>query len=253
MAQSLDAFPSVGAPRRSFLLAVSVMIALTAIGGFWATYFAPLLAGRSEAPGILHLHAFVYVAWVGLFVAQVAFVAAGRVDLHRRVGRYGIAWGFVVLVVGLWTTVDRFADRVAEGVPEQAAAIMVWPLLDMVLFAAFFGLAVRHRPRPELHRRLMLVAMVPLLIAPVARLVTVEPPSAGSWFLSDSVFAHGWFVLVWLAPLLLAAGYDLIRRRELHPVYLSGILVLALSTFRDQLVGGAAWTAFADWLAAMVS
>jgi hypothetical protein len=34
-------------------------------------------------------------------------------------------------------------------------------------------------------------------------------------------------LLVWLSPLLIAMGYDLVTRRRVYPVYLIGTLILA--------------------------
>jgi hypothetical protein len=56
-----------------------------------------------------------------------------------------------------------------------------------------------------------------------------------------------------MAPLLLALAYDVVRRQGWHPAYVTGIAVLALSSFRDQLVGTAVWASFGGWLAAVVS
>jgi hypothetical protein len=240
-------------PRHYFPFALTLLIGAIAIGGFWGSYFGPLLTGRSEAQTVLHLHAAVYVAWVALFIGQVGLVAVGRVDLHRRVGRLGIALGITVLAVGIATTLIRFAAWVQAGPLNQAIANAVWPLLDMVLFAAFFGLAVRWRRRPARHKRLMLVAMVTLLIAPIARLVPTDPPADGSWFFSNSAATHLMFLVLWMAPLLLALAYDVVRRQGWHPAYVTGIAVLAVSSFRDQLVGTAVWASFGGWLAAVVS
>lgn len=86
----------------------------------------------------------------------------------------------------------------------------------MVLFGAFFGAAIVQRRRPETHKRLIVVATVALILPGTGRLVL------GVLGLQPFLV-----VLVWLSPLLIAMGYDVVTRRCIHPVYLIGTLILA--------------------------
>jgi len=71
------------------------------VRGFWPSYFGPLVSGGVTRPWIIHLHGVIFVGWMALLLAQVSLVAMGRVRLHRRVGNIGIAYGVLVLVIGL--------------------------------------------------------------------------------------------------------------------------------------------------------
>jgi hypothetical protein len=73
--------PSVGL-RRCFYIGISLLIGLTAVAGFWATYFGPLVRGTIEQPLLIHVHATVFVGWLVLFLAQAALVATGHVSWH---------------------------------------------------------------------------------------------------------------------------------------------------------------------------
>ena len=99
--------------------------------------------------------------------------------------------------------------------------------MDMVLFSAFFGAAAYYRNRPELHKRLMIVAASSILIASTGRF-------SGSLGL-EGASAHAVLLLLWLLPILFAMGYDALRYRMIHPVYVIGATVIAISSFRGPL------------------
>jgi hypothetical protein len=237
-------------PLRLHVVVVSLLVAAIAIGGFWRSYFAPLLAGTLRTDTLLHLHAGVFMGWVGLLIAQAAFAARGRIDLHRQLGRLGIGWGVLLILVGLWTTGVRVALQAREVSVDTAAAFLVWPLLDMVLFGLLFGAAVALRHRPPWHKRLMIAASVALLVAPVGRLLPAAAPTAGSWFMGDSAALHAAVVVAWLAPLLIAAAHDLWRHGRVHAAYLGSIALLVASSFRDGLTSLPGWSLLARQLIA---
>jgi hypothetical protein len=216
-----------------------VMIAIIAVG-FWESYFGLLLGQGVEKELFIHVHAFVYVSWMALFVTQTTFIATRRTALHRKLGQFGMVWGMVVLVVGVVTAVLRFGTMTAEGLVEPARQFVIWPLLDMVIFAGFLIPAIIYRRQPEIHKRLMVVATTNLIVAAVFR--AVGPPTA---------MMHLVFVFLWLSPIIIAIVHDFVRQRVVHPVYLIGTVVLTISSFRDHATSTDAWLAFTQWLASI--
>ncbi len=133
-----------------------------------------------------------------------------------------------------------FAVRVHAGNIEEAQMRLVAPLLDMVFFAPLFAAAVRLRRKPEIHKRLMIVATTVLLVAAVGRMSFVGRP----WPL----------LLVWGSPLLLGAAYDIVRRRAVPWIYLLGIVAIVARAFGARLVGETGmWHDWSAWLATVVS
>jgi hypothetical protein len=155
---------------RRFYIALALFALVIAFVGFWPTYFGPLLAGGVEKPAIIHFHAAVYVGWLAIFIAQTTFAATGRLAWHVRLGRVGIGYGVLVIGAGLLAAFGMFAIRVEAGDLARAQGSLVGPLLDMIVFAPFFAAAVAYRRKPELHKRLMIVATTALLIAAVGRM-----------------------------------------------------------------------------------
>lgn len=223
-------------------IGISLLVAAIALAGFWPTYFGPLLAGLAGHPSVIHFHAAVFSGWVLLFIAQIAFAATGRIALHRKLGKIGIYYGVAIIAVGLFTAYSQFAGRVAAGQLAEAQTRLLAPLTDMIVFPLFFGAAVYYRRKPELHKRLMLVATTALLVAAVARMS----------FLGDP-FPREVRLLVWMSPILIALAYDLVTRRLVHPVYAMGLVTLFILNQRRFLVPTDAWQGFSGWLATLVS
>ena len=129
---------------RLFYMAITLMLMAMVIRGFWPSYFGLLVSGSVTRPWIVHVHGAVFSGWMLLLLAQASLVATGRVRLHRRVGSVGIAYGVLVLVIGLAVSFAApvLHVRAGEWTLDRAAGFMLLPLVDMVLFAGFFGSAV---------------------------------------------------------------------------------------------------------------
>jgi len=236
-------FARATGPRR-FYVGLSLLAVAIAIVGFWPTYFGPLLAGSVDKPAIIHFHAAVYVGWLAIFVTQASLAATGRVALHMRLGRLAIGYGVLVIGAGLLAAFGMFALRVRAGEVAQAQSQLLGPLLDMLVFAPLFAAAVHYRRKPELHKRFMIVATTALLIAAVGRMPFLGQPR-------NLVLVHS----IWLAPIVLAMTYDFWRRRIVHPIYVLGLVVLALEgpVMRAATRGTETWRTMTGWLATWVS
>ena len=230
---------------RRFYLGLSFLLAILATIGFWPQYFQPLLTGSVEKNSVIHLHASVYVGWLALFIFQCFLVAVGNIKLHRRVGNFGLVYGCGVVIVGLTTTIVKFAANLEANGLEQVQHTEIFPFTDMVLFSAFFGAAAYYRKRPELHKRLMIVTACTILIASTGRFALALG--------TEGALFHLVSLTLWLSPILLAMGYDLVRNRVVHPVYLIGAAVIAISSFRESLSYTDTWVSFTHWLASTLS
>jgi len=212
---------------RAFYLAISVVLTLYVLIGFWASYYGRILSGTVAGPWFFQLHGAIFTGWLLLLLAQVGLVAARRVALHRRVGNVGIAYGVLLFVVGVAMTFVSpvMHVRAGEWTVDQAAGFMLLPLGDMVLFPAFFGAAVAYRRQPEIHKRLIVLATIALAFAGVFRMAL--PPLLG--------------FVVWLLPLAAAMLFDAATYGRIHRVYLISAPVLALAFTRIFFMDSAAW------------
>jgi len=230
--------------ERLFYTGMAVAVVLTVIAGFARTYFLrPYYDPRPLLP-LLHLHGFVFTLWVVLFLTQTALVAAKRTDIHRRLGTAGAVLAALVVVVGTTTAIIRAkVVDVPPGTPSPLIFLTI-PLGDMLVFALLVGAGLLFRRQVAAHKRLMLLAMISILPAAVARLPFdfIQQVGPLAFFgLSD----------LFIVPCLL---YDLITRGRFHrATVLGGLLIVASHPLRLMLGYTQTWLAFATWLTGWVN
>ena len=228
---SQPAVTRLRASRRRFYVGLALFMIGLVAAGFWPSYLGPLFRGAMLArPWVIHLHFAVFAGWMALLLTQVILVSLGRTKAHQKLGAVGIGYGFLVLSVGLIVSFAAPILHVAahEWAMDEAASFLLLPLGDMALFGCFFVAAVWYRDRPEIHKRLMLLATVALLFAAAGRLIPFSKTPLTA-------------LLVWLSPLLAAMGYDGVTRRRIHPTYFIGTSILLLGFTRVFFAQSAAW------------
>lgn len=205
------------------------MVALMLVG-FWPTYYGQLLTGNAERPLLIHAHGAVFTGWVALLVAQIVLAWRGRVRMHRQVGRVGIAYGCLVLTMGLVVGIAAPVMHANSGewTRDRAAGFLLVTLGDMVLFGSLFVAAVAYRRKPEIHKRLMLAATVALLFAAVARIQALQE--------MELVLAA-----IWLSPLLIGMLNDWRSRGRVHAAYVIGTSWLFIGAIRVLFSESEAW------------
>lgn len=223
---------------RKFYIAMAVAVAAVVFAGFARTYYLRSFYTSEPLPFLLHVHGFVFTSWLLLLFVQTTLVAAGRTDIHRRLGIFGGALAATMIVAGYLTAIHG-ARRGAAPLGIPPFVFLVIPLGDLFNFAVLIGAALLYRGKPEIHKRLMLCATIAILAPATGRL-----PFA--------FIRQGGPLVVWgLADLVLVACilYDWISRKRVHPAYIWGGLLIVLSQpMRLALAGTAMWSTFAHWL-----
>ena len=209
--------------------------------GFVPGFFLPRPDPTVLLNPVVHLHALVYVGWLGLVAYQMRLPGQGRTAEHRRVGRWLVYYAVLLVVMGLWVTFSRFAERVEMG-DLDAARIMMWPpFSDMLAFPVLFVLALLFRRQPDLHKRLMVLACCMLLIPGAARTFFLgNPPNL---LLMELIF---------LSPIYIGMIRDWVVERRVYPVYVIGLFGLGLMPLRMVVVDWPIWISFSQWMAQLV-
>ena len=245
MAAAIEhARPRARAARSKIYVGLALMIAGIVLAGFSRSFYGTFVAGASH-PWIIHVHAAVYVGWLALLIAQTVLAARGDIATHRRVGNFGIAYGAVVWILGVIVGVAMPVINVHSGLwpAERAEQFLAIPLGDMVLFGGFFGAAIVYRRRPEIHKRLIILAAVAVMFAAVARAFT----NVGV-LLGDADAPLGGTparLLLWYSPVLVAMAHDLATRRRVHPAYWTGAAAMAVAFLRVPYSQTDRWHAIA--------
>lgn len=237
------------AERGHFYLVMAITCALVATLGFIPTYWGPLAAGELVAAPIVHLHAVLFTAWSAFFVTQSGLVASGHVANHRALGLLGISLATAMLFVGLATAIHSADIQIAAGQADRARSFMIVPVTTILYFACAVGVAVANRARPEIHKRLVVVASIAILMAAVARVVRFALGRAG---LLDGPPQIEFSILpALITDLLIVAAmvHDKRRRGRVHAVYwIAGGALLAIQLGRIPFSRTPQWQAVADWL-----
>ena len=243
--ENVQANPAIIRRRRErwFYIGMSIALVITVFAGFAPTYYLRPYFNTAPLMPLLHLHGFVFTSWLVLFVTQTTLVAAHRTDVHRRLGVAGGVIAVLMVLLGVTTALVR-AKQGATPLPGiSPLSFLVVPLGDMFVFPILVGAGFYFRRRPDVHKRLMLLATISILAAAIARLpfaiMRAGPPA---FFGLTDVFV--------VACVL----YDLVTLRRIHrATALAGLFIVASQPLRLMLGGTHAWLSFAGWLVGLVT
>ena len=238
MATPMPRVARAPAERKFFLAMALAMLAVVFVGFARSFFLRPLFPDwPSPSEPIFYIHGAAFVAWIALLVTQASLVAARRTDLHRVIGPFGAVLAGAMVVLG--TVAALVAARRPTGfvdVPVPPLSFLAIPFFDLILFAAFVGLAVAKRRDAQAHKRWMLLATINLLAAAYAR-----------W---PGVYGGGPLLFFGLTDLFIVALaiWDFRALGRVHPVTLwGGLLLIASQPLRLVVSGTEAWLAFARW------
>jgi hypothetical protein len=245
--------------RPYFYFWMAVLAAATAFIGFAPTFWLPMTQGAYVASPVLAIHGLLFSGWTLFFVLQTWFVASGHTANHRASGLLGIALASVMTVFGIMAVINLVHRAAGVGALNAGLSFAVLPLWHIVFFAVMVTLAITNVRRPEWHKRLMLMASISLLDAPVARLFiyfmgfhghmpvpaglpSPPPPLTG---------ITPWEIVVDMY-LLLPIIYDWRTRGRPHPVYLfGGAAFVLLELLEAPISTTVAWHGIASWLVSL--
>ena len=100
---------------------------------------------------------------------QTRLAASGAVPRHRELGVAGVALATGMFFAGTGLAISSVNRFEAAGFGDAARAFSIVSLTGIVLFAVLICLAIVNVKKPEIHKRLMLVATISILQAAVGR------------------------------------------------------------------------------------
>jgi hypothetical protein len=240
---------AAGRAEGDIYLHLALVCAVVAFVGFAPTYWLPLAAGTLKAPPIIHLHAAIFFLWSLFLVVQAWLAARRRIARHRAVGLIGVSLATAMTIFGIIAAINRMHWAASLGLAEAGRAFAVVPVGAILFFAVTFAFAAGQVRRMDWHKRLMLVAAISILDAPIARwfITFLAPPDLPPG--PPPVAVDLGPSLVALLILLVAMLLDWRRRGRLHPAYAIGAgAYVLLKIVQVPLSQTQAWHAFAGWL-----
>src|ERR1700722_7962927 len=206
---------SAGLLDKYFYLFMSLLIAAVVVYGFTHTVDQNLFHATPPRPLLLYVHAAVFSGWVAFFILQSTLVRTRNLHLHRLLGCFGVALGLAIPVLGSSTAITMARFNMLHFHSTDDASGLIFSFFDMTAFTIPFALAIAWRKKPEIHRRLFLIASCALTSAAFARF---------PWGLPLPGFFYAELDLL----ILLGVARDLILSRHIHRVYLYALPAMIL-------------------------
>lgn len=235
--------------RNKFFLYMSSIFLAVALIGFARSFYFRSYFGFPELPTHLYVHGAALTAWFVLAFTQPWLIKFRRTDVHRKLGYLGLSIAVFVVASGVWTLFMRDVSEI-DDFPTRAAG----NLASLLMFSICFTLGVIYRRKPAVHKRLMLIASLPLLAPALDRFVRIPVfydffGPLLSWFPAPTEIAFA--TLTFLMLLLSVVINDLISERRVLPgTYWGLISILIITPFATfAIINSGAWVAFVHWVA----
>ena len=206
----------IARPKRRLFFGGMALVAIAIV----MSGFVPEYVGKDRlgfpASWVPRVHATIMSAWMSLFCVQAYLGATRRISLHRKIGNFGIAIGWLAwasLLVAEWHGIY------SKPLPEDLRMYdHLLPFIYIfITFPILLAWAYRTRNQPPWHKRIITCALFVSLEAAIERLLWL-PSGFGYW-----PFAAFLDVCL-LLPLV---SFDMItNKRTVHPATLRGALVI---------------------------
>lgn len=219
--------------------AVIVAIAICWFG-LLSGFIPAMLKNYNEGYGYVpsaHIHAASAFSWMVLLSWQALKVRTGDMAGHRRNGRRIGPWLAAIVTVSALVTVWA-ADRVAIAEGTFDPRRLSFQVGHIIPFAVLAGIALWRTDKPDLHKRLMLLAVFAILDTGWSRWLAADLREILGTGLAQQLLAR--FPLTW-ALMAGMALYDRRTRGRLHPAFLPAVALILVTEF------GAAALYFAPW------
>ena len=199
------------AARSRLFLGLAWIGAAAALVGFAKTFIHPLLTGTFRGHPAIYGHAALLFGWVAFFLVQTLLVNRGKLVWHRRLGGIGAALGIGVVVSTIAVATLAARRTAAAGDLDGAQGELLVVQLEMSAFATLVAAAIHFRRRPDIHKRLMLLAFIGSLGPAWFRFRHYFPEVGNPLFLYSVLLADSLILIAMLA--------DLLRYGRPHRVY----------------------------------
>jgi hypothetical protein len=226
--------------RNRFPVVVVVALAAVVFLGFARTYYLKFLFETPPLRLIAQVHGALATLWLVLHYTQARLVAAHRVEVHRRLGIFAACVGVLLAVQALSLGIAGVAAGRAPPGRDPLQFLSV-PFGTTFMFAAFLVSALLMRRKREWHKRLIFLATLALLVPAAGRFDSLLAPYGVPRRVIAIALTVAFVAWAWMD--------DWRKRGRVHPAYVYGGLLLAVSVPLRAWVGMQSWwLPFAHWV-----
>jgi uncharacterized membrane protein len=210
--------------------------------GFWKTFIVPSYEGTFTAPPVIYIHGALLFLWVLFLVFQSVLVRRKKLHLHRKLGWAGPALAISVAVSTMATGVYVLKRDLAAGGGHTAVSGLLGTFTTPIIFVALVAAGIVYRRRPEIHKRLMLLAMISVIWAAFGRFRHYFPPFEESLLVFQGIIPTSMVLVVMF--------WEKISVKQIHPIYFYvGIPLMIETAFEIYFFDSPGWQTIANWLA----
>jgi hypothetical protein len=237
MRPNLQRMRSASATTVAFSAAGAALLLLS-VAAFWKPYFSH---PTSVAEPYVHGHVVFVALWMSALIAQPLLIRAGRLDLHRAIGRASFALAPLVGVSALLLAHSRFS-RMDEATFARSAFTLYLPVMSTTAFLVSYALALAFRRHRAAHAAFM-AGTAFALVEPIAVRLIFFYTSAGEVHWIYDVVGIG--VVGAVLTLLVVNSRNAPRARNAFVALL--VLFGTLSAGWFTLARTHGWATFARW------
>ena len=225
--------------KLTFFTAIAVLGIIAILVGFLKTFIIPIISGTKTWPLAIYAHASFVFGWVLIFLIQSLLIQNKKYKTHISIGKWAafIAVGAAGSIIP--ASLYQIERELKEGLGQTAISSIVGSLASATMFLTLVTLAIVYRKRPQVHKRLMLLATI-LLIWP-------------AWFRWRHYFPSVerpdiWFAGVLADSLIIGAfTWDWLRNKRIHPALLcGGLFIIAENVMEILLFDSSGWRVIAN-------
>jgi hypothetical protein len=225
------------AERRFYSRMALFLVALVLLGFAPSFYLRDIVPSyprpNPTLPPTVILHGSVFTLWMLAIVAQTQLVAAGRRDVHMKLGALTVVLAIALIPVMYLTAVWQVARATQPPFTDPLTWTIV-PLSGIIPFAIMIWQGWAHRRNPQWHKRAMLSAAILIVAGPSIGRLPIAPPT---------LIGFTFQFLLCLALFIPLFVWDRRTQGRVHPATWLGFAMLAISVFIPLAVF---WTG-ADW------
>jgi len=167
------------AERRFYTRMAWLLVALVFLGFAPSFYLYNMFSyprpNPTLTPSVL-AHGMLFTAWMLVFIAQTQLVAAGRTDLHIRLGKASMVLALAIIpamyLVSVWQVAR--ANQPPFTDPLNWTAI---PLFSIPAYALLVWTGWKRRREAQWHKRMMLGAAILVVMGPALGRLPLAPPT----------------------------------------------------------------------------
>lgn len=229
--------------ERRFFTGVAIMLLLVSFAGFAPSYYLRSQFGNGALSPLVHVHGVLFSSWILLLLTQTSLIAAGRADLHRRLGVAGGGLALLMTVTAALVIWHRATNPGIDLPHDLVLRFLALAVVALVVFSSLIAAALVFRRDSGAHKRLMVLATTVMAGAAVHRLlIRVVSPEV-----SPPVFFGATDLFI------VALGvFDYISRGRLHPATVwGGSFVVVSQVVAVALAASDGWVALAHRVTGM--